>query len=299
MSRNFAASVAALALLAGLSAPVLAQDAPAAPAEQAQTLALPQVLRDAGLRDFDIRPTRHGSRVAGKLADGTELGGFMDDKGALRGVRVEGDAVLPATLIEQLVPGPVREQPLFAELAKVKAVFLGPEGVMVAGLDAKDLPVRAGFATDGTLMRFERGGPRERLMGPMGGPGDHRDKDDKEPRGHGMRDRGPQDHGPRGHGPDGKGHGPKGHGPEGHGRDGKGPDGMRPMGGDDRGAPAVPGTAPTPEEVRASLADAGYTEVGQILQQGPVTVAQATNPEGEPVLVEIGIDGQVLRELNR
>ena len=56
---------------------------------------------------------------------------------------------------------------------------------------------------------------------------------------------------------------------------------------------------PTPDEIRASLADAGYREVGQILQQGPVTVAQATNPEGEPVLVEVGVDGEVLRELSR
>ena len=48
-----------------------------------------------------------------------------------------------------------------------------------------------------------------------------------------------------------------------------------------------------------SLTDAGYTGVGEILQQGQVTVAQATNPEGEPVLVELGRDGKVLRELNR
>lgn len=312
MSRSFVATAALLAVLTG---PALAQETPAqapadgAPAQNApapaapeqatpetRTLALPQVLRDAGLTDFDIRPTRHGSRVKGNLPDGTELNGMMDEKGALRGVRIEGDAVLPPALLEQLVPAPVRDQPLFGQLGKIKAVFLGPEDVMVAGIDAKDQPVRAGFAPDGTLMRFERGGPRDPIIGPMGGPGDkgprHGPKDEGPeggPRGHGpgkgphdhdRRDRGPDDHGPRGHGPDGKD----------RDREGKAPDPAR------DGRPVAP---PTPDEIRASLADAGYREVGQILQQGPVTVAQATNPEGEPVLVEVGIDGEVLRELNR
>lgn len=317
MSRSFVATAALLAVLTG---PALAQESPAqapiqgapvqnAPAPTASdqstpetpTRALPQVLRDAGLTDFDIRPTRHGSRVRGNLPDGTELNGMMDEKGGLRGVRVEGDAVLPPTLLAQLVPAPVRDQPLFGQFDKVKAVFLGPEGVMVAGIDAKDRPVRAGFAPDGTLMRFDRGGPRDAVIGPMGGPGDegprHGPKDGgpeggprdhgpgKGPRDHDRRDRGPDDHGPRGHGPDGK-HKDK----DGRDRDGRAPDPAR---------DARPVAPPTPDEIRASLADAGYRDVGQILQQGPVTVAQATNPEGEPVLVEVGVDGEVLRELNR
>lgn len=302
MSRSFVATAALLAVLTG---PALAQEAPAqAPAQdvpaqtapETRTLALPQVLRDAGLTDFDIRPTRHGSRVKGNLPDGTELKGMMDEKGALRGVRIDGDAPLPPALLERLVPAPVREQPLFGQLGKVQAVFLGPKDVMVAGVDAKDMAVRAAFAPDGTLMRFDRGGPRDAIIGPMGGPGDkgprHGPKDGgpeggprdhgpgKGPRGHDRGDRGRDDHGPRGHGPDGK-----------HkDRDGKAADPAR------DGRPVAP---PTPDEVRASLTEAGYREIGQILQQGPVTVAQATNPEGEPVLVEVAVDGEVLRELNR
>lgn len=290
-------------------AQVPAEGVPDQAASEARTLALPQVLRDAGLKDFDIRPTRHGSRVKGALPDGTELNGMMDDKGTLRGVRIEGDAVLPPALLEQLVPGPVREQPVFGQVSKVQAVFLGPEDVMVAGVDAKDQPVRAGFAPDGTLMRFERGGPRDAIIGPMGGPGD------KGPR-HGPRDGGPEggprDHGPGDHGPgkgpgkgprdhDRRGHGPDDHGPRGAGPEGKPhhPDDMAPDPAPDPARDGQPVPPPTPDEIRASLADAGYRDVGQILQQGPVTVAQATNPEGEPVLVEVGVDGEVLRELNR
>lgn len=323
MSRSFVAA----ALLAVLTGPALAQETPAqapaattpaaapaaTPAESApetRTLALPQVLRDAGLTDFDIRPTRHGSRVKGSLPDGTELSGMMDEKGALRGVRIEGDAVLPPALLERLVPAPVRGQPLFAQLGKVQAVFLGPkEDVMLAGVDDRDQAVRAAFAPDGTLMRFERGGPRDAVIGPMGGPGDKGPRHD--PKDHGPKDHGPKDH--RGDGPDGKDHdGKRGHdkdrdGKDRHDRDRDGKDrGDRDRGdrGDrsdrgERGRDDRPRVPPTPDEVRASLTEAGYRDVGQILQQGPVTVAQATNPEGEPVLVEIGTDGEVRRELNR
>ena len=74
------------ALAAMLAGPVLAQDAPAAPpaAEAPASVTLPQVLRDAGLTDVDSKPGRHGTRIQGKLADGTELGAFLDGKGELR-----------------------------------------------------------------------------------------------------------------------------------------------------------------------------------------------------------------------
>lgn len=287
MSRFFTASVAMGALAAMLAGPVLAQDAPAAPpaAEAPASVTLPQVLRDAGLTDVDSKPGRHGTRIQGKLADGTELGAFLDGKGELRGLRAKDDAVLPQSLIEALVPQPVRGQAIFGEFARLDAIFNGPEGIALSGQDAQGKALRAGFAADGTLMRFGRGEPERPRMGDM------RPGGSKGPHG--------EDHG-RG-GPDGKGPRHEGKGPRDHDRDGDRDhdrDGDR-RGDRDRRGPAPQGDPLTPDQVRASLTDAGYTEVAEILQQGPITIARATNPEGEPVLVEVGVDGKILRELNR
>ncbi len=293
MSRVFTSSVAAAALIAVLSGPVLAQSepaAPAAPATEAPTVTVPQVLQDAGLTDVESKPTRRGSRIEGSLPDGTEIGAILDDKGGLRGLRADGDGALPQALIDQLVPQAVRNQAIFAELGRIEAIFTGERGVMVAGKDAQDKPVRAAFAEDGTLLRFGRGDEAGRGMGPMGdhGPKGHGKHDDKGPKG---RDR---DHtrGDR-HGDDDRKE-PKRDGF----RDGA-RDGGRDAGRDGDGARGPQGQPQTVDQIRASLTQAGYTGIGQVLQQGPVTVAQATNPEGEPVLVEVGVDGSVLRELNR
>lgn len=315
MSRLLNTTVAAGALIAMLAAPVLAQDAaPApdapqttpqtmtdaaapvdAPVDASEQITLPAILRDAGLVDVETRPARHGTRLEGKLADGTQLQAMLDDAGALRGVRAR-DAALPQNLIAQLVPQAVRDAAIFGELGRIDAVFTGDRGIMVAGKDAQDRPVRAAFSEDGTLLRFGRGdegGPGMREHGPDHGPGDGPgDGPDKGPRqGKDKRD----SRGPDGHPHDGPGkHRHSDRGDDG-GTRGKGPK-------HDRGPRAdagAPPTAPDADQVRAALTEAGYSSVGQILQQGPITVAQATNPEGEPVLVEIGVDGAVLRELNR
>ncbi|MTH79672.1 hypothetical protein [Paracoccus aestuariivivens] len=267
MSRFFTSSVAATALMALLAGSAVAQEAaPAHATEAGQSEAkapveLPQVLRDIGLTDVKSKATRHGQRVSAKLPDGSDINALLDDKGELRGLRAGRGSVLPANLIERLVPQPVRNQPIYGELGKINAIFLGDKGVMLSGRDAQSKPVRAAFAEDGTLMRFGRGDERGMDMGP--------------------------DHGPKGHG---KGHGDRDHKDKDHGdRDHKRHDRQD-------GADATP---PTPDEVRAGLEDAGYTDIGQILQQGRVTIAQATNPEGEAVLVELGPKGRVVRELNR
>lgn len=294
MSRYFTTSVAAVAMMSMLAGPLLAQSAPSAPeASHGQSEAqvvLPQVLRDAGLTDVSGKETRHGQRVTGKLSDGTTIGALLDRDGKLRGLRAQGDAVIPRSLIDQVVPQAVRNQPIFAELGAIDAIFLGERGVMLSGKDAQSKSVRAGFAEDGTLMRFGRGEDDRR------GPGmDHRmDRgDDGDHRGgkHRGHDGGK---GPR-HGDDGH-KGPRHEGRKGHD---DGPRGEKAPGGDRDGSRGGPATPPTPDAVRGSLTDAGYTQIGQILQQGRVTVAQATNPEGEAVLVEVAPDGRVVRELNR
>ncbi|MFH5774491.1 hypothetical protein ACHFJ0_09570 [Paracoccus sp. NGMCC 1.201697] len=299
MSRYFTSSVAAAALMSLLAGPVLAQTAPQQPeaaeaGAQAQAqVVLPEALRDVGLTDLTSKSSRHGSRVSGKLPDGTEIGIMLDEQGGLRGIRSRDDAPLPSALVERLVPQAVRGQQIFGELGQIEAIFLGDRGVMLAGQDAKSKSVRAAFAEDGTLMRFGRGddeghGPG---IGPDGdrhhrrhdGDRDGRGRDDD--RGHwrrdGGRDHGDHDRGDRDH---------KGPRHEGRMGPGDGPDGMNPPAG---------GDPLTPDAIRSTLTEAGYTELGQILQQGRVTVAQATNPEGEPVLVEIAPNGRVVRELNR
>ncbi|SMO51149.1 hypothetical protein [Paracoccus laeviglucosivorans] len=277
MSRFLSSTVAAGALIAMLASPLAAQEAheaapPAAGHAEAAPVDLPQVLRDAGMTEAVGRSTRHGMRVEGKINDAT-VSAFLDDAGQLRGLRAAGeDAVLPQPLVERLVPQAVRDQAIYGELGQIKAVFMGGRGIMMAGTDAQSNPVRAVFSEDGTLLRFGRGDDDR-------GPGmGHMGRDKGEHRGRHGDDRGGKHgkpHGDREHRGD---HGPRGDGPRG--------DGPR-------------GPAPSPDDVRASLTGAGYTAIGEILQQGHVTVAQATNPEGEPVLVELGVDGKVLRELNR
>ncbi|WP_134681322.1 hypothetical protein [Paracoccus ravus] len=276
MSRNFTSSVAAAAMMALLAGSAFAQT-PAAPetnpprAAAQAPVALPQVLADAGLTDVTRKETRRGERINGKLADGTVINAMLNAQGVLAGLRAEGDALLPASITDALIPQAVRSQPIFAEITGLNAVFMGEQGVMLSGTDAQKNPLRAAFAEDGTLMRFGRG-----EMGRDRGPD----------RKHGGRDGGREAHGKHGD-HDGMKHPRRGDRAEGHGPRG---DDMR------REAGEMPLGA---DEVRASLTEAGYTEIGQILQQGPITIAQVTNPEGERVLVELDPAGQVVRELNR
>lgn len=284
MKTYFTSTVAATALMALLAGPALAQEAvPArspetAAAEANAPVALPQVLSDLGLTDVTSKKMRRGDRISGKLPDGTPLVAMLDGKGELRGVRAGKDGVLPSVVVDRLVPQVVRNQPIYGEIGKIGAIFMDERGVMLAGQDGQANAVRAGFAQDGTLMRFDRGdgmgrdgkeGRRDRRHGDKDGEGRHHE--DRDHKG------GPKDHddmmedmGGMGHGADG----PKG--------------------------PRDADVAPlSPDQIRGKLTEAGYTEIGQILQQGPITIAQATNPEGEQVLVELGPRGRVVRELNR
>jgi len=283
MSRTFRTPLALTAVLALLAGPVLAQDAaPAAPtppaaeaqAAQTQAPALPKVLQDAGLTDVTTkRGPRGGSRVEGKLPDGSQIQAMLTAEGTLRGVKAQGDAALPQALVEQLVPQAVRDNAVFAELGSLRAVFTSERGVMLAGQDAEKNRIRAAFAEDGTLLRFGRG-------------------DDD----HDRKDRG-RDHGKRHD--DRRGDRDRDHDRDWGGkrdhdrREGRGPDAPRPAG------DAPERAAVAPEALRQALTSAGYTRLGEIAQDGPRITAQAHNPEGEPVLLELNPQGRVLREIAR
>ncbi|ABL69418.1 hypothetical protein [Paracoccus denitrificans] len=292
MSRKLSTSIALSALLAVLGAPVLAQDTPAAPppaAEAPAPVVLPQALQDAGLSDVTSkRGPRGATRIEGKLPDGTQIDAMLDAKGQLRGLRARGDAALPQALIDQLVPQAVRDSAVFGELGTLKAVFTGERGVMLAGQDADGNKLRAAFAQDGTLLRFGRGD--------AGRDGERHGKrqDDRRDKGYHHRGHDKRD------GHRGWHHGPRG--------DRSGEKGAPPPAGAAPEAPAA--DAPQRQgalsptrldrgEVRMALTSAGYSRIGEILQDGPRVVAQAVNPEGEPVAVELNPKGQVMREINR
>lgn len=278
MSRTFRTPLALTAVLALLAGPVLAQDAApaapvppaaAAPAAEAQAPALPKVLQDAGLTDVTTKRARGGSSVEGKLPDGNRIQAMLTAEGALRGIKAQGDAALPQALVEQLVPQVVRDNAVFAELGSLRAVFTGERGVMLAGQDAEKNRIRAAFAEDGTLLRFARGD-------------DDHDRKDRG-RDHGKRHddrRGDRDH----HWGDKRDH---------DRREGRGPDAPRPTG------DAPERAAIAPEALRQALTAAGYTQLGEITQDGPRVTAQANNPEGEPVLLELNPQGRVVREIAR
>lgn len=308
MSRKLTNSIALSALLAVLAAPVIAQDAatpaPTAPAAEApaQTVTLPQVLKDAGLTDVTSdKMRRGGTRIRGTLPDGQKIGAMLAEDGTLRGIRAVDEAAgLPRGLVDQLVPQAVRDNAVFAQLGKLGAVFSGERGVMLAGQDAQGNEVRAAFAQDGTLVRFGRGdddmhfgkrGDKDRdgKRGHFGRKGDHDDDKDG-------------DHGRRGwH--DGDRDGRRGPPPGDMPPPPPAPDqqGGMPMSPDDgamrQGAIGSP--VADPAELRGALTEAGYSGIGEISQQGPRILAMAINPEGEPVAVELDRQGEVLREINR
>lgn len=266
MTRNLSSTIALSALLALLAAPtaVLAQDTtpPAAAAATAQP-DVPQALRDAGLTDLRAQPGKRGGlKVEGKQADGSDIRAIVDDKGALRGVFVKGDAPLTQALVNQLVPQSVRDQAVYGQFTKLRGVMTGEHGVMLAGTDSQGERLRATFAQDGTLMRFGRG---DDARGPRG-----------------------RDHGGRDHDRGGHGHGEPGH--DGWKRgEGHGPSSNR-----------QEAAAPLNEDaVRQALRAAGYTQPGALTQRGARTLAEALNPQGEPVLVQLDAQGNVLRETIR
>ena len=319
MSRKLTTSIALSAVLAVLAAPVLAQDAapvvPRTAAEApAQTVTLPQILKDAGLTDVTSDQMRRGgTRIRGTLADGQKIGAMLDEDGTLRGLRAQDDSTaLPPALVDQLVPQAVRDNAVYTQIDKLGAVFTGERGVMLAGKDAQGNDVRAAFAQDGTLIRFGRGDEDDMHRG-KGPDGDHDGK-----RGHhGRRGGHDDDHGWRGK-HDGDRDGDR------DGRRGPPPGDMPPPDmpppGDMPPPPPAPdqqGAAPmppvdgemrqgaaTPLDVdpgvmRMALTEAGYSGIGEITQNGPRVLAMATNPEGEPVAVELDPQGEVLREINR
>lgn len=292
MSRTFLkGSIAAIALTSVLGTAVLAQDAaPAAPADTAATVqaptaeTLPAPLAALNLTDVEIDATRRGGwKVEGDLPAGGEIDAFIDPTGTLRMVEADDDAALPQSVIDAMLPQAVRDNALLGEISVIGKLGVMDDMVMIAGRDADGEAVRAGFAQDGSLMRFGRGDDDHRGMRREGRGGEGRGGDDHARRG--------GDHGER----HGDGHGKRGGDRDGARRGGgDGPSGQQrgDMGGD-RPAPI------SPDAAQQALEAAGYTDIANITRRAAGVTAEAVNQAGEAVTVRVNPKGEVVRETAR
>lgn len=213
--------------------------------------------------------------IKGRQPTGTEIEARFDRQNALVGVEVD-DAAIPAELLGTLLPQAVRDNEVIAQFDRIDEIGNRDGRVMVKGEDATGQDMRAEFDADGRVLRFGR------EDGPRGDRGEER-RGDRGPR---HDDRGPGGHAMRGEGhagrPMGDGDGPRGHGPAGDAR----------------------GPAPVPADfdavaVNQRLSGAGYTGFGFLRADGPRLMLEATNPQGEPVTLELDRQGEVVRETAR
>lgn len=300
MSSKLKASVAGMALLAMLGAGLAnAQTAPApaeapaeapaatapAPAEApAEAVALPEILQGSAFTDVTSRPgPRGGLLVEGTIAEtGKSFDALVNGEGALIGMRTADGAALPAGIVESLLPEAARANPILPEITALSAIGQRDGAVMASGQDASGEDVRVGFDAEGQLMHFNRG-DREGRGGWMGRDGHRGERGDHGDRGgkHGKHgDKGPRgERGDRGdRGGDGEGRGD---------REGRGP------------APEGAGAPVDEAAVRGALETGGYTALADMRPSADGIVVEATNPQGEDVLVMVTPTGEVVRETAR
>lgn len=259
---------------------------------------LPQAARDhafmssfAQIEEINILPDL--VVVSGNQENGDDIEAAFNKENQLVKAELD-DAALPTSVVEAMVPQSVREGDIFAQFATVEEVGQMRDILIVKGDDADGKGMGAAFDQDGRVLRFGREGDRPR--GPRFGDDGPRDDD----RG-GWGRHGPRDHGPDGKGHDGRGagkhdrdgHGPHGDGPRDHGQRGDGPRDSDQA----RMAPAQPSFDAV--AVNKTLIEAGYSNFGFLRPQGASVVIEATNPQGENVLLELGADGDVVRETAR
>lgn len=344
---KFSASVAMIAMLAGLGTAAMAQTAPEAPGPAAQGMPapLPQALTALNLQNIEIETKRDGLReVEGRTADGIKIeakigidGELLEveaDDGVLpqslidqivpqavrdhqamalfagideikrrpghieiKGEQSNGediearfdaqnnlvaievdDAALPASLIEAMLPQAVRDSQLLAQFGAIDEIKTRRGAFLIEGKDASGKDLRAALDAEGRVVRFGRGDD------------DRKGKRDMDRRGemHGKDMRG---HGTRGEGPRHSMRGEAGRGEAGRGEARRGAPGGPAVG---RGMPAF-----DPVAAQQQLADAGYSAFGFLRSDGPRSLIEATNPQGEAVLLELDPAGELVRETAR
>lgn len=247
----------------------------------------------------EIERRRGDLVVEGRQPDGGDMAVAFDPEGRLTGIEMEGGAV-PDALSQSLLPQPVRDSDVIEQFARIERIATRDGRVMLGGEDAAGADLRAMLDGEGRLLRFgrddeDRSDPRDR--GP-GAPGHDRDDHDRDGHQRGDHDRGGHDRGDHGRGDHGRGdhaqgrHGPAGTAPGDHGP------GKHRAGDDARGQAPAP-IAPETASVHQALSRAGYTQMGPIRAQGPRLTLEATNPQGEPVTLDLDPSGEVVAETAR
>ncbi len=334
--RNFirpalSGTVAALALIVGLGGPAIAQTATQAPAASTQS-DIPAPLAALNLGNLRIDTKRDGLReVEGRTSDGIEIDAKIDMAGNI--IEVESDdGALPQSLIEAMLPQAARGNDAMSLLVYIDEIKLRPDHIEVKGNQQNGDDAELKFDRDGALVgaelddsrlpdtliqallpqavrdaevmaqfgRIDEIGSRHGNFVVKGEDQSGRDMSaafDQE--GRVLRfgsDDGPKHR--RGHDrDDDRRGGPREMRHDDHAGHGKGRDGG-PRFGDraERGGPAPEFDA---VQVNQRLADSGYSQFGFLRAQGPGAVLEATNPQGEPVVLELDPAGEIVRETAR
>lgn len=289
--KTFAASGALMALAA--LAPALAQEAIQAPAVQAPAAEqVPPAIQALGLEQLVQQSLRDGRRgFAGLLPDGTRIEARVDAQDALIGVWAD-EAALPSAITDALLPQAIRGSQVFGQFDRLEAVRLAEGRFDLKGQDADGISMRAQFDDAGMLLRFGREDEGRKMHEGRGGPrGDH-GRGDHARGDHGKHEHGRGDHGrgaqeDRARGQDHRAMGMPDHA--------MGERGGRDMPRADRAAAADFDTVAASQR----LTEAGYTALGLLQRQGPRVVLDATNPQGEPVTLELDRNGELVRESAR
>lgn len=308
--KPFALATAMAALLA--AGPALSQD-------------LPPLLQGLDLGGLSVETKRDGEReYEGRLPDGTEIEARFDLAGNL--VKLEADdGTLPAALIDAALPEPVRAHPGMALLSRVTEIETDSRHLEIEGRDAEGAEMKLRFEPSSNRLigaEIERGALPQALVDEILPPavrnaeiygtfatlsgiraeGDRyglRGRDESGARmraqldasGAVLRFRGDDDDGhPRTRMHERMKERMEGR-MEGHGHDRRPGEHRRPMG--------SPAAQIDTVAISQRLSDAGYGGFGILQQRGPRLSLQATNPDGEPVTLELVPTGEILRETAR
>ncbi|WP_304617537.1 hypothetical protein [Paracoccus sp. (in: a-proteobacteria)] len=315
--KSFALATAMAALVA--AGPALSQD-------------LPPLLQGLDLGGLSVETRRDGLReYEGRLPDGTEIEARFDLAGNL--VKLEADdGALPDALIQAALPEAVRAHPALAQLARITEIETDSRSLEIEGYDAEGVEMKLRFDRADRLIGAEikRGALPQALVDEILPPairnsevygnfasiagiraeGDRfglRGRDGSGARmgaqmdasGAVLRFRGDDDD----DGPRARMHErmkermqdrDEARGPDRWRGDGDRPGHARgPMG---RGAPDL---SIDTVAINQRLTEAGYGGFGLLHQRGPRLSLQATNPDGEPVTLELDPAGEILRETAR
>ena len=259
MSRFLMQGVAALALAAMVGLPAISQAQDAAPAETPAPAAEAEALPQV-LQDLDLTEVQVRQI---KRGEGRILRGTLPDGGQM-GAFVDDSGELRGAFLrgDGALPETVADA-LLPQPVRDQDVF-GQLASVSAIFVREGMVMVGGTDADGEKVRagFSPDGTLMRFG--RGEGAEHRAGPHGRPGDRHWHDRGPRDR-DRGH----------------HERR----QGKRP--------------AISDEAVQGALDGAGYTDIGQITREGPRVSVEATNPEGEPVRVEVNPRGEVMRETAR